>query len=938
MQPVRLQRRLLPSSRPRARVEPHFLPQGTWDPILPLHRLPPPLILNVDSMSLICFVRIDSSLADLRFDVCSSITNIVPDQTREKTAEAFEMSNNQNRRMSSIPGVPNSFPLANMRLAAQHLLGDVPGLQAPLPPPPPQQQPRIRGALPLYIRPLPSRYDIVDVDYLEAKGALRIPDLELRTELIKAYVRFVHPFMPLLELDDFLSTIAQKSPKKPVSLLLFQAVMFAGTAYVPIEFLHAAGFSSRKIARKTFFLRARILYDLDYESDRIALVQSLLLMTHWYEMPDDQKDTWHWMGVSLSLAHTIGIHRDPSSSSLDLKQQRLWKRIWWSTYTRDREIALGMRRPTRIKDEDCDVPLPTVDDFNIQPLSPQALQAAGNCELLLDLGHQRDLAQLFIEKSKLCLCISHVLTTQYSVLSHKNFGGSKETTMMLVPKKAAAEGCEVRKCDQELEMWFARLPAVARYYPSGPVSLSKLSSVEEVLHTHRALLKMVYLTTSSALHRPQVLPSTPVPQVEVELQELSRAKVRKAAVEITDVAQDLYRRELVRYLPTTGITVLLPAVIIHLLDIKCNNATVRQASLSRFYQCMQILQQLREIYFSADFASQFLEAAIRKADINLSSSPQDQQNQHGNLSNGCTVEGNISASVGDHRANLAANGVGTEGNLRHASSTQNNMPIPPQGTCPPNGGSLTPPPDLAAEDPPSQPPLKFSFQPGPTFSTPVISGLDHLEQNRNDGVFTTATPPQSVPSENGSTNNINPLVNIENRDQFSSESPFAINLQMLNNRGNVGSMGFGIPGLTNPATSATPRAAPTVISNVGASPEKSYIANPDTFTPSTDFDMETQDLNTFRTLAHDVDITPNDLDALINFDDAVGDFFVGTDMEMHPEFDFNADVMGKMDMNGTSDYTAQSMDWMTLGESSAEAPNTMATLTNMPVHMAPNNE
>jgi hypothetical protein len=33
-----------------------------------------------------------------------------------------------------------------------------------------------------------------------------------------------------------------------------------------------------------------------------------------------------------------------------------WKRIWWSTYTRDRLIALGMRRPMRVKDDDCDVP------------------------------------------------------------------------------------------------------------------------------------------------------------------------------------------------------------------------------------------------------------------------------------------------------------------------------------------------------------------------------------------------------------------------------------------------------------------------------------------------------------------------------------------------------------------------------------------------------
>jgi hypothetical protein len=126
---------------------------------------------------------------------------------------------------------------------------------------------------------------------------------------------------------------------------------------------------------------------------------------------------------------------------------------------------------------------------------------------------------------------------------------------------------------------------------------------------------MIYLTTSSALHRPHVLPAMPSPPVTASLQELSRKRVREAATKITEVAQDLHDLDLVRFLPTTGVTVLLPAFIIHLLDIKSSDVTVRNASLRRFYQCMQVLQRLRELYASADFASSFLEAAIRKANI-----------------------------------------------------------------------------------------------------------------------------------------------------------------------------------------------------------------------------------------------------------------------------------------------------------------------------------
>ncbi|EGC48471.1 C6 transcription factor [Histoplasma capsulatum var. duboisii H88] len=602
------------------------------------------------------------------------------------------------RRMSSISARPVAHSLRNMTSAVQQLL-DV-DFGGPISPKISQQA---KGWLPNFIRPLPAKFQSDDIAYLEAKGALTIPSQGLRNELMKSYLQFVHPYMPFLELDEFLRTIARNDGSLRMSLLLFQASMFAGTAFISMKHLIEAGYESRKEARKAFFQRARLLYDFDYEVDRISLVQSLLLMTHWYEMPDDQKDTWHWMGVSLSLGHTIGLHRDPSTSCMDSRRQKLWKRVWWSTYTRDRLIALGMRRPTRIKDEDCNVPMLTLDDFDIQPLSAEALQIVGDCELVHNIDQQRQLASMFVEKSKLCLCISHVLRAQYSILGHK-FGGTTETTMMLVPKKATSETCEVRKCDQELEAWLADLPEAAQYRrPSSP----SFANGEEVLHIHRALLRMIYLTTSSALHRPQVLPPTPFPTVETGLQDLSRSKVRSAAIEITDIAQRLHTMDLTRYLPTTGVTVLLPAVIIHLLDIKSNDLGVRSASLHRFYQCMQILQRLREIYASADFATSFLEAAIRKAGIQVTTQ---------------VLQGRQGRPVQPGAIRFSTGHVDT----------------------------LTPPPDSMTD--------KI-----PDFAYPSVTPNVHFAQVEKPDTFYTSTPPQSVGSENGSINNIHP-------DFFSDEA------------------------------------------------------------------------------------------------------------------------------------------------------------------------
>lgn len=94
-------------------------------------------------------------------------------------------------------------------------------------------------------------------------------------------------------------------------------------------------------------------------------------MTYWCETPDDQKDTWHWMGMGILLAHTMGLHRNPEKSNMDPKKQKLWKRIWWSCFMRNRLVSLGMRRPTRIKDDDYDVSILTFEDFEIQVLDPR---------------------------------------------------------------------------------------------------------------------------------------------------------------------------------------------------------------------------------------------------------------------------------------------------------------------------------------------------------------------------------------------------------------------------------------------------------------------------------------------------------------------------------------------------------------------------------------
>lgn len=126
--------------------------------------------------------------------------------------------------------------------------------------------PMIHGAqyntgtpLPKFIKPYPSRRPIEDLEYLHKKGALSIPSEPLRTELVKAHFDFVHPYMPLIDKRAFLQAISDpEGLHGTVGLLLFQAVMFAGSAFVDLDILKKAGFVSRRAARRFFFTKSRV--------------------------------------------------------------------------------------------------------------------------------------------------------------------------------------------------------------------------------------------------------------------------------------------------------------------------------------------------------------------------------------------------------------------------------------------------------------------------------------------------------------------------------------------------------------------------------------------------------------------------------------------------------------------------------------------------------
>jgi hypothetical protein len=245
-----------------------------------------------------------------------------------------------------------------------------------------------------------------------------------------------------------------------------------------------------------------------------------------------------------------------------------------------------------------------LDDFDFEPFSPYVV-AKFYCRQLQDVSHQKRLATMFIEKVKLCQCIGRVLFAQYTP-SQRQFGATDRTTVTLIPRQASES--EFARCGQKLDSWLSALPKDAQFIPK---SGKDFHDGEDVLLLHGAMLRMLYHATSSALHRPWATASKDQSKSRTEWRNAARTKMNDAAAGITHIIQGLNKLSLTRFLPQSGVTVILPAAVAHLTNTMSDDPAVRESSVDNFHRCIQVLHCLKDIYPAAvqEFAN--IEAAIR---------------------------------------------------------------------------------------------------------------------------------------------------------------------------------------------------------------------------------------------------------------------------------------------------------------------------------------
>jgi hypothetical protein len=281
---------------------------------------------------------------------------------------------------------------SNLSLLVQDRHGTTDVVHYPLPP-------NIRGS-----RARLTDLDNLEIDILHQRGAFLLPPKPLCDELVDAYFKWVAPIVPIINRSRFMRHY--RDPKNPPSLLLLQAILLAGSRVCTNPQLMDANGSTTPAAM-TFYKRAKALYDANYEDDRVTIVQALVLLGWYWEGPEDvTKNVFYWTRVAMVVAQGSGMHRSVETSQLNKPDKRLWKRIWWTLFTRDRSVAVALGRPIGINTDDSDVEMVTEDDFIEDELDMPA-------EYPPEPVH----VQFFLQYVKLCEIMGLVLSQQYSVAS-----------------------------------------------------------------------------------------------------------------------------------------------------------------------------------------------------------------------------------------------------------------------------------------------------------------------------------------------------------------------------------------------------------------------------------------------------------------------------------------------------------------------------------------
>lgn len=221
---------------------------------------------------------------------------------------------------------------------------------------------------------------------LDLQKAFELPPRAIRNSLLENFWTYCHPWDPVVERSQILST-----PPEKMSPFLLQAIFLAAS--------RVSSGSASYAGPAEFYKRAKTLFWLDHEQDPLTNLTAVALL-HWWNPHGPERVSTNtstfWLRIAISLAQQMGLH----NQRRPVENESLRRRIWWSlvvqtrlfelirranceTQARDCLVSMAHGRPQAINLEFCDVPRPKVEDFPDSPFTGMIFTAYVDISLIL---------------------------------------------------------------------------------------------------------------------------------------------------------------------------------------------------------------------------------------------------------------------------------------------------------------------------------------------------------------------------------------------------------------------------------------------------------------------------------------------------------------------------------------------------------------------------
>ncbi|KAI5282750.1 Transcriptional activator of fatty acid utilization [Ascosphaera aggregata] len=285
------------------------------------------------------------------------------------------------------------------------------------------------------------------------------------------------------------------------------------------------------------------------------------------------------------------MHRSVESSQLSRTDKRLWKRIWWTLFTRDRSVAVALGRPVLINTDDSDVEMITEDDF-IEDETDTFSGVPAPAEYPPDHIH----VQFFLQYVKLCEIMGLVLSQQYSVAGKARWSNAIDLT----------------HSDIALADWLQNCPR-------------EMCWDKNRHHFWSALLHSNYYTTLCLLHRAHMPPATMANahgagRGQSAHQGLfgpngariypSKTIAFQAAAMVTSIISQLQVHDQLRFTPAFIVYSLFSALIMHVYQMRSSDPSTVAACHEKISICMQALRDVSHAWLVAKMVHTLFESIL----------------------------------------------------------------------------------------------------------------------------------------------------------------------------------------------------------------------------------------------------------------------------------------------------------------------------------------